>query len=71
VSRASSVATPIALRSSVLTVEQLAERWAVNRKTVFGMIARGELPVMRVGRLIRVPLAVIERLEQAGAGQEK
>ena len=59
----------IASAVSVLKVEELAARWAVDRKTIFGMIARGEITVLRVGRLIRIPLHVVERLEQAGAVQ--
>jgi excisionase family DNA binding protein len=52
---------------TVLTINDLALRWRVDRKSLYGMIDRGELPVMRIGRLIRVALAVVEQLEQAGA----
>lgn len=36
------------------TVDDLAERWGVNHKTVRAMIERGDLRHFRVGRHIRV-----------------
>jgi excisionase family DNA binding protein len=52
---------------TVITVDALAERWIVDRKTLYLMIERKELPVLRVGRLFRIPLAAVESLEQSGA----
>jgi len=37
----------------LLTVEQLAERLAVNQMTVRRMVNRGQLPAVRIGRAIR------------------
>jgi|HubBroStandDraft_4_1064222.scaffolds.fasta_scaffold805262_1 excisionase family DNA binding protein len=37
-----------------LTVEQAAEQLQVSTKTVRRLIERGELPIHRIGRLLRV-----------------
>jgi excisionase family DNA binding protein len=43
------------LEASVLNVDELAALLRVERKTVYGAIARGEIPgVQRVGTLLRV-----------------
>jgi excisionase family DNA binding protein len=39
---------------SFYTIDDLAERWGVNHKTVRAMIERGKLRHFRVGRHIRV-----------------
>jgi excisionase family DNA binding protein len=55
----------------MMRVEEVAERWDLNVKTVYAMIARGELPARRFGRLMRVPRRVVESLEQASVVPEK
>jgi excisionase family DNA binding protein len=57
--------------AQMMRVEEVAERWDLNVKTVYAMIARGELPARRFGRLMRVPRRVVESLEQASAVPEK
>ena len=52
---------------TLVTVAELAGRWGVDRKTLLGMIDRGELPVLRLGRLIKISLSVVERLESQGS----
>jgi hypothetical protein len=38
-------------------------------RSSYQAVARGEIPVIRIGRLLRVPVAAMERrLEQAGQG---
>jgi excisionase family DNA binding protein len=37
-----------------LTVDQVAALLQVDRKTVYSVIRRGEIPVVRLGRVIRV-----------------
>lgn len=54
------------MMSAVLTVEQLAERWDVNPRTIRKAIDRGEIKAMRVGRIIRISRSHVEHLEQAG-----
>ena len=63
---------PIADRPTVprpsprmMKVEEVAERWDLNTKTVYAMIERGELAARRCGRVIRVPRHVVESFEQA------
>jgi excisionase family DNA binding protein len=63
---------PIADRPTVprpaprmMKVEEVAERWDLNSKTVYAMIERGELAARRCGRVIRVPRHVVESFEQA------
>ncbi len=51
---------------SVFTVEELAERWEVNPRTIYAMIERKEILAVRVGRLVRIARFVIERFESQG-----
>jgi len=48
----------------MLSVDELAARWGVDRKTLYLQIQRRQLPVVRIGRAIRIPLALIESIEQ-------
>jgi len=52
---------------TLLSLRELAKRWGLDVKTLRGMIDRGELPVVRLGRLIRVPVAVIRSIESQGS----
>ena len=38
-----------------LTVRQVAERWQVSERSIRRMIADGRLPVVRLGRAVRIP----------------
>src|SRR5438067_322801 len=54
----------------LLRVEEVAKVLGIGRSTVFEMIARRELPVLRIGRLVRVPRSILdawiaERTERA------
>jgi excisionase family DNA binding protein len=44
------------------TVEEAAEILGIGRSAAYAAAARGELPVLRVGRRVLVPLAALERL---------
>jgi excisionase family DNA binding protein len=44
----------------MLTPEQVADELQVGRSKVYGMLARGEIPSVKLGRLIRVPRALLE-----------
>jgi excisionase family DNA binding protein len=55
----------------LMRVEDVAERWDLNIKTVYGMIERGELVSRRCGRLIRIPRHVVESFEQASVAPER
>ncbi|MCH7984389.1 MAG: helix-turn-helix domain-containing protein, partial [Chloroflexi bacterium] len=46
----------------VLTVGEAAELLRVSQKTLYRMISAGSIPVLRFGRAIRIPRAVIESM---------
>ena len=49
----------------MLTVEEFAERWAVDVKTVYEAIKENQIPAVRIGkRVLRIPRAWIEEKEQ-------
>ena len=47
---------PLLLRSG-----EVAKLLGLGRSTVFAMLAAGELPVVRIGRSVRVPRVALER----------
>jgi excisionase family DNA binding protein len=52
---------------TVLTADELAARWVVDRKTIYAAINAGEIPAFRLGRLLRVPLEVVRVMETQGS----
>jgi excisionase family DNA binding protein len=46
----------------LLTIVQAAAALSVGRSTLYEMIARGELDVVRLGRAVRVPVRAVEEL---------
>jgi len=54
-------ATPQA--TTMLTVNEAAERLHLCSAKVYGMCRAGELPNVKVGRVIRIPMEEIERFE--------
>jgi excisionase family DNA binding protein len=44
----------------LLTVHQVAENWRVSVRTVRRMIADGRLPIIRLGRAVRIPTRATE-----------
>ncbi len=51
-----------AMYSEVYTVEEVAAIFRIPKRTVRRLIHRGELPAIRLGRLYRVPKAVIDEM---------
>jgi excisionase family DNA binding protein len=49
------------LETQLLRAEQVARVLGIGRWKVFEMVARGELPVVRIGRLVRVPRPALAR----------
>jgi excisionase family DNA binding protein len=45
----------------LLSPTQVAEMLGIGRPTVYSLLARGELPSVRFGRAVRVPLAALTR----------
>lgn len=57
---------------TLLRVEEVAKRWGLDRKTIYGMIERGQISARRCGRLVRIPIKVIESFEsQASVAPER
>lgn len=46
---------------STSTVPETAKRLRVGTTAIYGAIQRGEIPVIRIGKLIRVPTAWIDK----------
>ena len=49
------------MTESLLTVKEVARRLAVGRTTVYELIAKTELAVIRIGRATRIPESALER----------
>jgi excisionase family DNA binding protein len=49
-------------KPDVLTVAEAAELLRVNPKTVYKAVENGQLPVLRFGRIIRIPVHALERM---------
>jgi excisionase family DNA binding protein len=56
--------------SAVLTIEEAAEVLRIGRSAAYEAARRGQLPVIRIGRSLRVPRHRLEQwLEAAGEDQ--
>ena len=44
---------------TLYTLDEIADQWRLSRRTLEHMAARGELPVVRIGRAVRVPASQI------------
>jgi excisionase family DNA binding protein len=61
---------PLDPNPEVITVDEAAALTRVNRKTIYALIARGELPgVRRFGRVLRIHRATL--LEWLAHGQDR
>jgi excisionase family DNA binding protein len=49
----------------LLRVEDVAETLGIERSKTYELIAAGELPVVRLGRCVRVPAAAVRRWVEA------
>jgi excisionase family DNA binding protein len=49
--------------SVILTADELADRWKVERSQVYRLAREGRIPTVRVGRYYRFRLDLIERYE--------
>jgi len=48
-----------------LTVPEAARRYfGLGRKAAYALAAKGELPTIRIGRTLRVPVAALDRMLQ-------
>ncbi|MHB1953175.1 MAG: helix-turn-helix domain-containing protein [Sulfobacillus sp.] len=59
-------------RKPFFTVRSLAKEWRVQPLTIYRLIRRGELPVVRIGRCIRLdPKMVAAYLKAVRAGPDE
>jgi len=54
----------------LLRAHEAGRLLGLGRSTVFELIARGELPAVRIGRAVRVPRAALERWVRERSGDE-
>lgn len=54
--------------AEVMTVPEVAEKLGIGRNAAYEAVRTGQIPAIRIGRLLRVPRIAFERmLDQAGA----
>ena len=53
----------------VLTVEEAGQRLGLSRPSAYQAVKRGEIPIIRIGRRILVPVAALDKL-LANAGSK-
>jgi excisionase family DNA binding protein len=46
----------------VMTVEELAEFLRISRPSAYLAVKRGDIPIIRIGRRILVPVAALEKM---------
>ncbi len=56
--------------SETLTIDEVAARLGVSRKTVYAAAHRHEIPVLRIGRRLVVPRVPFEKWLETGAPLE-
>lgn len=54
----------------LVTVEEAAEMLAIGRTKAYEMVRSGELPTMRIGRVVRIPLEALREWIQRESGGE-
>ena len=54
-----------------ISVQEAGERYfGISGPTAYAAVKRGEIPVIRIGRLLRVPVAAMEELMLRGSKKE-
>lgn len=70
-----SLKSPISAASSELPPYLTIDEWRrivrVGRSAAYEMVRRGDLPVLRVGRLLRIPRSAIEPTPLAGGNGDQ
>lgn len=51
--------TPVVELPELLRVDEAAAWLGVSRGLIYGLIASGDLPAVRLGRLVRIPRAAL------------
>jgi excisionase family DNA binding protein len=52
-------------RRSAVSVDEAAARLGCERKTIYGAIRAGEIPHIRIGRRLLIPIGFFDKLERA------
>lgn len=53
-----------------LTVEETAEKLGISRGLAYEAVANGEIPVVRVGRRLLVPVAALEKMLETSRSEQ-
>lgn len=48
----------------LLRIPEAAKLLSISRTTLYQLVARGEVPVLRIGRSVRISRTAVERLER-------
>ncbi|GEP00026.1 helix-turn-helix domain-containing protein [Methylobacterium haplocladii] len=54
-----------------ITVEEAGRRLGVSRNTAYEAAGRGEIPAIRIGRRLLVPLVAFERMLAAATSKQE
>lgn len=54
----------------LLTVEEAARRLGIGRSLAWRLVQEGEIPSVRLGRLVRVPMSQLEEWLQAQSREQ-
>jgi excisionase family DNA binding protein len=54
-------------QNELLTVPEAAKLLRIGRNLAYELVARGEIPSVRLGRVIRIPRTALEQWLEAGA----
>lgn len=57
------------MEQALLRVEEAARFLSLGRSKTYALLATGELPVVRIGRSVRVPVAALRRWIEEQAEQ--
>lgn len=49
------------MNSTLLRAEEVAQLLGIGRSKTYALIARGDLPSLRIGRLVRVPRHALDQ----------
>ena len=53
--------------TTMMSVEELAERWGVSQKTIYAAVKNKQVIGLRIGRILRIARSHVEALEERGA----
>ena len=53
--------TPVAVPPALLRIDEVADRLAISRATIYRLIRRGAIPTVHIGSSVRIPAAELDR----------